>query len=177
MKNRFSDHVDHAVLIFRLDRYHILAFGDSYCQRILEAFELIDDAFNKLNMLHFAKPNELFKIAYYFYLSPKELVVYEDDSKYIKCSKWSKLFTVLFFNFLLIVTKSYLFKFRITVFMYSKYGKSQSIKTIFLVFAIFSALIIDFDLPKLNLLFMISIFFDFIFLSSRIVLSLLPSLI
>ena len=41
----------------------------------LEAFELIDDTFNKLNMLHFAKPNELFKIVYYFYLSPKELLM------------------------------------------------------------------------------------------------------
>ena len=41
----------------------------------LEAFELIDDTFNKLNMMRYAKPNELFKAVYYFYLSPKDLLM------------------------------------------------------------------------------------------------------
>ena len=41
----------------------------------LEAFELIDNTFNQLKMLHYAKPNELFKAVYYFYLSPKDLLM------------------------------------------------------------------------------------------------------
>ena len=41
----------------------------------LEAFELIDDKFANLNKLHYAKPNDLFKTMYYFYLSPKELLM------------------------------------------------------------------------------------------------------
>ena len=41
----------------------------------LEAFELIDNTFNQLNMLRYAQPNELFKAVYYFYLSPKDLLM------------------------------------------------------------------------------------------------------
>ncbi len=40
----------------------------------LELYELLDDAFNKLNKNHYAKPSELFKIAFYYYLSPKTLL-------------------------------------------------------------------------------------------------------
>ena len=40
----------------------------------LEAFEMIDDAFSKIEKIHFAKPNELFKVLYYYYLSPKILL-------------------------------------------------------------------------------------------------------
>ena len=40
----------------------------------LEAFEMIEDAFAKLEKIYFAKPNELFKVLYYYYLSPKVLL-------------------------------------------------------------------------------------------------------
>lgn len=40
----------------------------------LEAFQLIDEYFIKLNKIQFVKPNSLFEIIYYFYLSPKELL-------------------------------------------------------------------------------------------------------
>jgi len=41
----------------------------------LEAFTLIENNFNKLEQLYYAKPTELFKVMYYYYLSPKELLV------------------------------------------------------------------------------------------------------
>lgn len=41
----------------------------------LEAFELIEDTFRKLSMIHYAPPTELMKIMYYYYLSPKELLM------------------------------------------------------------------------------------------------------
>jgi len=41
----------------------------------LEVFELIESTFKKLEMIHYCKPNELFKILYYYYLSPKELIM------------------------------------------------------------------------------------------------------
>ena len=41
----------------------------------LEAFQLIESYYEKLNQLHFVKPNKLFTILYYFYLSPKDLLV------------------------------------------------------------------------------------------------------
>ena len=41
----------------------------------LEAFELIDNTYRQLNMLYYAKPNDLFKAVYYFYLSPKDLLM------------------------------------------------------------------------------------------------------
>ncbi len=40
----------------------------------LELYELLDDAFNKLLKSHYAKPTELFKVAFYYYLSPKTLL-------------------------------------------------------------------------------------------------------
>ena len=40
-----------------------------------EAFELIDEKFNNLSKLCYAKPNKLFYSLYYFYLSPKELLM------------------------------------------------------------------------------------------------------
>ena len=36
-----------------------------------ELYELLDDAYNKLLKSRYAKPTELFKIAFYYYLSPK----------------------------------------------------------------------------------------------------------
>lgn len=41
----------------------------------MEAFELIEDNFKKMNMLAFAPITRLFEILYYYYLSPKELLV------------------------------------------------------------------------------------------------------
>ena len=40
-----------------------------------EAYELIDEAFHDLEKIHYAKPNLLFKIMYYYYLSPRELIM------------------------------------------------------------------------------------------------------
>jgi len=41
----------------------------------LEAFELIDNTFNQLLTIKYAKPNDLFKVMYYYYLSPKDLLM------------------------------------------------------------------------------------------------------
>jgi DNA-directed RNA polymerase beta' subunit len=41
----------------------------------LEAFHLIEETYAKLEKLHYARPTELFKVLYFFYLSPKELLV------------------------------------------------------------------------------------------------------
>ena len=43
----------------------------------LEVFEIIESNFEKLNMLNYCKPNELFKVLYYYYLSPKELLMHK----------------------------------------------------------------------------------------------------
>ena len=43
----------------------------------LEVFEIIETNFEKLNMLNYCKPNELFKVLYYYYLSPKELLMHK----------------------------------------------------------------------------------------------------
>jgi DNA-directed RNA polymerase II subunit RPB1 len=40
----------------------------------LEAFECIENGFKLLEQIYYAKPNELFKVLYYFYLSPKDLL-------------------------------------------------------------------------------------------------------
>lgn len=41
----------------------------------LDAFELIENTFEKLKKLHFASPTHLFEVLYYYYLSPKDLLV------------------------------------------------------------------------------------------------------
>ena len=41
----------------------------------LESFELIEYYYSKLESLHYSKPSDLFKVLYYYYLTPKELVV------------------------------------------------------------------------------------------------------
>ena len=41
----------------------------------LEVFQLLDNTFAKLNTIHYVKPTELFKVMYYYYLSPKELLI------------------------------------------------------------------------------------------------------
>jgi DNA-directed RNA polymerase beta' subunit len=41
----------------------------------LEAFELMEEYMKKLHALHYAKPTPLFEILYYYYLTPKDLLV------------------------------------------------------------------------------------------------------
>jgi len=41
----------------------------------LEAFDLIDEYFQKLNNIRYVQPKSLFEILYYFYLTPKDLLV------------------------------------------------------------------------------------------------------
>jgi len=41
----------------------------------LDAFHLVENTFEKLKKLHFAPPTPLFEILYYYYLSPKDLLV------------------------------------------------------------------------------------------------------
>jgi DNA-directed RNA polymerase II subunit RPB1 len=42
-----------------------------------EAFELIEEYYNKLRQLHFAPPTPLFEVLYHYYLTPKDLLVYK----------------------------------------------------------------------------------------------------
>ena len=41
----------------------------------LEAFDIIDDGWRRINSLGYARPTELFEVAYYYYLSPKDLLM------------------------------------------------------------------------------------------------------
>jgi intein/homing endonuclease len=41
----------------------------------LEAFKLIEEYYEKLNVIHCVKTTELFKIMYFYYLSPRELLI------------------------------------------------------------------------------------------------------
>lgn len=41
----------------------------------LEAFDLIETYFDKISDLHYVPPTELFEIMYYFYLTPRDLIV------------------------------------------------------------------------------------------------------
>jgi DNA-directed RNA polymerase II subunit RPB1 len=42
---------------------------------VLEAYELIDHYYQKISRFHYAPPNILFELLYYYYLSPKQLVI------------------------------------------------------------------------------------------------------
>lgn len=42
---------------------------------LYEAYELIDTYFEKISKFHYASPNVLFELLYYYYLSPKQLLV------------------------------------------------------------------------------------------------------
>ena len=56
----------------------------------LEAYGILDDNYKKLNNLHFGKPTELFKAAYEFFLSPKQLLTihrFNQKGMEILCSK------------------------------------------------------------------------------------------
>ena len=41
----------------------------------LEAYELIEQNYKKLESIYYCVPTELFKIMYYYYLSPKDLLM------------------------------------------------------------------------------------------------------
>lgn len=43
----------------------------------LEAFEMVEETFEKLKRLTFAPPTKLFEVLYYFYLTPRELLVHK----------------------------------------------------------------------------------------------------
>ena len=43
----------------------------------LEVFEIIEANYEKLNKLNYCKPNKLFKVLYFYYLSPKDLLLYK----------------------------------------------------------------------------------------------------
>jgi DNA-directed RNA polymerase II subunit RPB1 len=47
----------------------------------MEAYEMIQFAYEKINKIYYSKPTELFKILYYYYLSPKELLVVKRYNK------------------------------------------------------------------------------------------------
>lgn len=47
----------------------------------LETFDLIQHYYERLQSLHYCKPTELFKVLYYYYLSPKELLVIKRFNK------------------------------------------------------------------------------------------------
>lgn len=47
----------------------------------MEAYEMIQYAFEKLNKIYYSKPTDLFKVLYYYYLSPKELLVIKRFNK------------------------------------------------------------------------------------------------
>jgi DNA-directed RNA polymerase II subunit RPB1 len=46
-----------------------------------EAFELINEYYENLNKIHYSPPTELFKTLYFYYLSPKELLVVKRFNK------------------------------------------------------------------------------------------------
>lgn len=48
---------------------------------IVEAFEMIEKCFKQLEKIHYAPPSELFKTLYYYYLSPKELLLVKRFNK------------------------------------------------------------------------------------------------
>ena len=41
----------------------------------MEAFELIEQYYEKIKQIHYVQPNSLFEILYYFYLTPKDLLI------------------------------------------------------------------------------------------------------
>jgi len=47
----------------------------------LEVFQLIESNFDNLNLIHYCKPTKLFKVLYYYYLSPKELLMHKKLTK------------------------------------------------------------------------------------------------
>jgi DNA-directed RNA polymerase beta' subunit len=48
---------------------------------LLEALEMIEQCFNNLSKIYYAPPTELFKTLYYYYLSPKDLLIVKRFNK------------------------------------------------------------------------------------------------
>ena len=48
---------------------------------LLDAFQMIQNNFNKLKQNHYSPPTELFETLYYYYLSPKELLIIKKFNK------------------------------------------------------------------------------------------------
>jgi len=48
---------------------------------LLEALEMIENCFNNLSKIYYAPPTELFKTLYYYYLSPKDLLIVKRFNK------------------------------------------------------------------------------------------------
>ena len=48
---------------------------------LLEAFNMIENTFQEMERYHYVKPNELFKTLYYYYLSPKDLLIMKRFNK------------------------------------------------------------------------------------------------
>jgi DNA-directed RNA polymerase II subunit RPB1 len=48
---------------------------------LLEALEMIENCFNNLTKIYYAPPTELFKTLYYYYLSPKDLLIVKRFNK------------------------------------------------------------------------------------------------
>jgi len=47
----------------------------------LEAFKIIDDTYKRLELIHYVQPNHLFKILFYYYLSPRDLLLVKRINK------------------------------------------------------------------------------------------------
>ena len=47
----------------------------------LEAFEMIEECYKKLELIHYAPPTNLFKALFYYYLSPKDLLIVKRFNK------------------------------------------------------------------------------------------------
>jgi DNA-directed RNA polymerase beta' subunit len=47
----------------------------------MEALEMIENCYSKLEMLHYAPPTNLFKVLFYYYLSPKDLLIIKRFNK------------------------------------------------------------------------------------------------
>ena len=47
----------------------------------LEAFKMIEASFNRLNTLSYSKPTELFKVMFFYYMSPRELLLVKRINK------------------------------------------------------------------------------------------------
>ena len=41
----------------------------------MEAFDIIDEGYNKIKSLYYVNPTELFEVMYYYYLTPKDLLM------------------------------------------------------------------------------------------------------
>ena len=48
---------------------------------IVEAFELIEETYKNIEKIHYAPPTELFKTLYYYYLSPKDIILVKRFNK------------------------------------------------------------------------------------------------